>query len=304
MKVGIPKALFYHKYGYLWEKFFDNLGISYIVSPDTNKQILEKGKKLSTDETCIPCKIYLGHIDYLKDKCDVVLVPRFLGIEKQKIECIKFNSIYDVVKNTFDSLNILEYDIDYTKRKFEKLEFIKLGNKLNIKTKDVIGAYIDAKKEFNNYKLQLYNKQEQKLNSKNNKVLILSHPYNTYDKIIGNQVTNILKKYNIDLIFSDRYISDTDNSYKYSETLYWNSNKEILNALDYYKDKVDGIILLTAFPCGNDCLVNELILRKIKDKPIINIVIDELNSEVGLITRLESFIDIINVKEGIYEKNY
>ena len=80
-------------------------------------------------------------------------------------------------------------------------------------------------------------------------------------------------------------------------------SKKLLNALDYYIDKVNGIILLTAFPCGNDCLVNELILRKI-NTPIVNIVVDEVNSEVGLITRLESFIDIINEGDNIYENNY
>lgn len=304
MKIGIPNSLFYHKYGYLWKKFFDYLGVEYIVSPNTNKTILEKGKRLATDETCIPCKIYLGHIDYLKDKCDMVLVPRFLGIEKQKIECIKFNSIYDVVKNTFNNLDLLEYDIDYTKNKYEKKEFIKLGNRLNKNSKDSLIAYNNALADYKKNKIKLHTEQEEKINSDKTKVLILSHSYNSYDKLIGKQINKILTKYDIELIYSDRLITNVDKSYKYSETLYWSSNKEILNALDYYHNKVNGIILLTAFPCGNDCLVNELILRKVKDIPIINIVIDELNSEVGLITRLESFIDIINESENIYEKNY
>lgn len=39
-------------------------------------------------------------------------------------------------------------------------------------------------------------------------------------------------------------------------------NKELLGAFSYYKDKVDGIILITAFPCGPDSLTNEMIIRK------------------------------------------
>ena len=70
MKIGIPKALYYHKYGYLWKKFFEYLEIPYIVSENTNKNILEQGKKHATDETCIPCKIYLGHIENLKNKLE------------------------------------------------------------------------------------------------------------------------------------------------------------------------------------------------------------------------------------------
>ena len=56
---------------------------------------------------------------------------------------------------------------------------------------------------------------------------------------------------------------------------------------------VDGIIFLTTFPCGPDSLVNELMIRKIKELPVTNILIDELNVQTGIETRIESFIDII-----------
>ena len=69
-------------------------------------------------------------------------------------------------------------------------------------------------------------------------------------------------------------------------------------SVNYYKDKVDGIILISSFPCGPDSLSNELIIRKVKNIPIISLVFEDLNSETGIITRLESFIDIIkNLKE-------
>ena len=40
-------------------------------------------------------------------------------------------------------------------------------------------------------------------------------------------------------------------------------------------------------------LVNELLLRKINNIPMTNILIDELSASTGLETRLESFVDII-----------
>ena len=58
------------------------------------------------------------------------------------------------------------------------------------------------------------------------------------------------------------------------------------------KEKIDGILFLTTFPCGIDSLVTELVLRKI-DKPYLNLVIDDLDSMSGIETRLESFVDII-----------
>ena len=58
------------------------------------------------------------------------------------------------------------------------------------------------------------------------------------------------------------------------------------------KDKIDGILFLTAFPCALDSLVIPLVLRKV-DIPTLHLIIDEENSMTGIITRLESFIDII-----------
>ncbi|MBQ7140182.1 MAG: hypothetical protein IJO32_01610 [Bacilli bacterium] len=304
MKIGIPKALMYYKYGYLWKKYFDYLGIEYIVSENSNKNIIELGKKHSTDETCIPFKIYMGHVNSLKNKCDYILVPRFLGEKKDRIDCIKFNSIYDVVNNSFDNLNLIEYNIDYTENKYEFLEFIKLGKKLNKKTIECFFAYKKAKKKYLKYRKQQEEKQEQLIkNSNNKKILLLGHSYNLHDNVIGKPIIKILKQYDIDIIYSDFHNSKKDNSSKISETLYWTSNKDLINSLLHYKEKVDGIIILTAFPCGNDCLVNELIIRKTKDIPLINIVVDELNSEAGLVTRLESFIDIIDERRNINEKS-
>ena len=79
-----------------------------------------------------------------------------------------------------------------------------------------------------------------------------------------------------------------------SPTLYWTYSKELIGAIEYYQYSVDGIIFLTTFPCGPDSLVNELMLRKISNLPVTNILVDEQTSTTGLGTRIESFIDIIN----------
>ena len=65
----------------------------------------------------------------------------------------------------------------------------------------------------------------------------------------------------------------------------------------FYKNKVDGIILLSTFPCGPDSLCNELIVRNIKNIPILTLIIDDINSNTGIITRLESFTDIIKTRK-------
>ena len=63
-----------------------------------------------------------------------------------------------------------------------------------------------------------------------------------------------------------------------------------------YAKEVDGIILMSAFPCGPDSLVNEMLTRRVHDKPMLQLVMDVQDGEAGMETRLESFIDIIHMK--------
>ena len=126
----------------------------------------------------------------------------------------------------------------------------------------------------------------------------MAHPYVIYDDYLGSNIIKYLKDMNIDILYSDRmnrresiYYADA-----FSNTLYFLYSKEIIGSVFYYKEAVDGIIFLSSFPCGPDSLVNELAIRKISGIPLINITIDESSATSGLITRLESFIDIIKAR--------
>ena len=60
------------------------------------------------------------------------------------------------------------------------------------------------------------------------------------------------------------------------------------------------MILLTAFPCGTDSLVNELVIRRVHEVPVIQLLMDEQQSDAGLQTRIESFLDILGERKRVY----
>lgn len=297
--VGLPKGLLYYKYKDLWISFFNELGINTIVSEETNKKILENGIKKAVDEACLSLKIYLGHIDNLKNKVNYILIPRIVSLKKKEKLCTNFSALYDIVNNTFN-VNVLYYNIDVDKHISEMDAFIDLGSQLGIGKCKSIKAYKKAKlKEKELFERKLI-KQNNILNDSSLKVLLVAHPYNLYDEFVGMPVIRYLKDNDIVPIYSDIY-DKSRMEYEcslISNTIYWTYNKELLGAISHYKNKVDGIIIISTFPCGPDSLANEMITRKIKDIPIINIIVDELNNDAGLVTRLESFIDVIKDKRG------
>ena len=93
IRVGIPRAFLYYRYYILWKTFFEGLGCTLILSPITNNDIIDDGKNLSVDEACLPSKIYLGHIKYLSNKCDYILIPRICNYGKKNRVCMKLKFI-------------------------------------------------------------------------------------------------------------------------------------------------------------------------------------------------------------------
>ncbi|MGN0992620.1 MAG: acyl-CoA dehydratase activase-related protein [Bacilli bacterium] len=301
MVIGIPRSLFYYRYQTLIRTFFKELDIDYVISDSSTKKTLEEGKKLAPDEACISLKLFLGHINNLKDKCDYIFIPRIESVKKEEKVCTNFYLLYDLVNNLFD-MNILDINIDETHSKSVKSAFIELGLFLGFSYNKTVNAYKKAKEKEKKVKNNLLLKQTNILMNKNKKVLLVGHPYNIYDELVGKPIINFLEKNGIDVVYADIY-DDKDiekDAQTISSDVYFTFNKELIGGIAKYKDNVDGIILVTSFPCGPDSLINELIIRKVKDKPIINIITDESNSDTGLLTRLESFIDIIN-KEKAYE---
>ena len=75
-------------------------------------------------------------------------------------------------------------------------------------------------------------------------------------------------------------------------------NEELMGSAVLWKEKVDGIILVSAFPCGPDSMTNELLSRRLKDVPLLQLVLDAQSGTAGVETRLESFLDIIRFRKG------
>ncbi len=289
----------------LWIEFFKNLGIDVIISPNTNKKIVDSGTKLAPSEACLSLKIYLGHIIELKDKCDYILIPRLYSLKKNEQVCTNFNALYDLVNNLFE-VDILNYNVDISTKNYQLLGFLSIGEQLGFSYIKSYKAYKYAEKikKMKQKKQELLQQKEIEQNKDKIKILLAGHPYNLYDSLIGKSVIDFLKENNITILYSDKINHELidEECRKISTDIHWTHNKEIVASTKYYEDIVDGIILISSFPCGPDSLMNEQISHKIKKVPIITLIFEDLNNDAGIITRLESFIDILNnLKESSHE---
>jgi predicted nucleotide-binding protein (sugar kinase/HSP70/actin superfamily) len=305
MKIGIPRALIYWKKPYFWEVFFENLGFEVLLSPKTNKEIVEIGVKISDPETCFSNKVYFGHLKWLDQKCDLIFVPRLRRNEEKLEYCPKFFGLPDLAKILVKT-KILTENFDEKKEKFEE-SLVKLGKKLRKKKEETEKAFQEALKKEKEIRERQEKETLEKLKSSSKKIVLISHPYNLYDEYINLRIKERLEKLGVVPIFIEE-IPTSNIGYLTSNIgfltsnlgypqFHWEFAKEIMEKInEVLKYKISGAIEISSFACGCDAVLKEFVEKKFKENkiPFLYLIIDEHTGEAGFQTRLEAFIDTIS----------
>jgi len=306
MKIGIPRALIYWKKPHFWESFFENLGFEVLLTPKTNKEIVEIGVKISDPETCFSNKVYFGHLKWLEKKCDLIFVPR-LKTNKEKLEyCPKFFGLPDLAKILVKT-EILTEEFNEKKEPFDTTLF-KLGKKLGKNKEEIEKAKEIAILKEKEEKEKREKETLSKLNSNLKKIVLISHPYNLYDEYVNLRIKNRLEDLGIIPIFIEEIptlqpdIKSTKTrklsvlSCELSFNFHWEFAKEIMEKIDFVLNyKIEGAIEISSFACGCDAVLKEFVEKKFKESkiPFLYLIVDEHTGEAGFQTRLEAFVDTL-----------
>ena len=300
MKIGIPRALLYYRYHVLWNAFFQELGIETVISPHTNKTLMDAGSHYAIDENCLSSKLFFGHVSALEGKCDAVFVPRIANYGKDGVMCSRFEGLYDMAVNTFrdHDIDFVTCNVDIQQKCPEEQAYIMLGVSLGASEAKAREAYQKSYQAWQAAQKAHIAEEESRLHDDRIKILVVGHSYNLYDEYIGKPILKGIEQLDAVPICSDAVDlkQAQEDSLNICKSVPWIMSRELLGSIAKYHNDVDGIILLTAFPCGPDSMINEMIIRRIKDRPILNLLLDSQDGNAGIETRLESFIDSIGCR--------
>ncbi len=294
MKIGIPRALIYWKFPFFWEKFFESLNFEVLLSPPTNKEIVEEGVKISDPETCFSNKVYFGHLKWLDGKCDLIFVPRLKTNEEKLEYCPKFFGLPDLAKIVVKT-KILTEEFDERKRTFEE-SIINLGKKLKKDERTTKEALAKALFEEKILKEKEEKEFLKKMNSKKKKIVIVSHPYNWHDEYVNLRMEERLENLGVEPIFIEEIPPSNIQHPTSNIQFHWEFGKEIMEKIETtLKYKIDGAIQISSFACGCDAVLKEFVEKKFKQAkiPFLYLIIDEHTGEAGFQTRLEAFVDTL-----------
>ena len=317
--IGIPRAMsFYNNYPFYFG-FFTDLGIKIILPDVTTKQTMSEGAGLVVTETCLPIKVYIGHILNLANKgVKNIFVPSLQSIANKIYNCSKIRGLPDLVRNVIkEDINIVEATLDKSEKNQGLYEFLaeavkpfgitdmkaikkasKAGwrcyNNFHVMTKSGM-PYAKALSYALQGKVVISNKTKEYPIS----VALVGHGYDIYDDRVCMKIFDKLEKMDVE-VYTSLQLSDEqldEGIASLGNEKYWANEDEVTGSAGHYlKDnKVDGIITITAFGCGPDSLMVERITRRAKqfNKPLLNLTIDEQTGEAGFVTRLEAFVDML-----------
>ncbi|MDF2840692.1 MAG: hypothetical protein K0Q99_1464 [Clostridia bacterium] len=292
MKVGIPKGLLYENYQPFFHTFFEELGAELIVSPDTNKDILDKGVKYCVDEACLPVKVFHGHVASIKDKCDLIVIPRIMQLRKREFICPKFCGLPEMVISSIPEMPDTTLEPIYAASNEKLFQWAKVTGKQVTNNRSRIQKAFEAAVENQaNHKMG-FDDRDTKL-----KVALSGHPYNIYDNYLNMNLIRKLKKLGVGVVteeFIDDEIKDRETSKLYKKP-FWSfaRNNYAFTSHAASKGIVNGIIYISSFACGIDSVVIDLVQHNIGDFPLLVLKIDEHTGEAGLDTRIEAFVDML-----------
>ncbi len=322
--VGIPRALIYYQYYPMWKTFFEGLGAEVVTSEPTIRGMVISGSARMVADTCLPVKVFCGHALALVGKCDFIFIPSIRSLEKDVYNCSKFLGLPDMIKAVAPECPpIIEPDIDLSKGQRDfYLALYSLSSAITrnpIKVKQAAEAAWEVHKSYRGLMQDkglpqaiatFHNGSSEaatpQLADPVATIAVIGHPYVIYDDYINHRLLYRLTSMGVKVMTAE--MASEEELGKGVERLagrpYWTYEDEIVGAGGHYLTsealpadrRVDGVISVTAFGCGPDSVMIDVVQRYAKGRrhtPYMALTIDEHTGEAGLVTRLEAFVDML-----------
>lgn len=316
--IGIPRALSYYCNYPFYYGYFTALGLEIILSDKTTSKIINDGCKYVVSDTCLPVKVFVGHVINLLDKgCEKIFVPSLQSSSYKINNCSKIRGLPEIIRNVINRpFEIIDPEINKTEGISFKDFCYDIAHRFNIYDKNLINSAIkNGWKVYDNFRkmtLSGLNFNEALENAICGKVInkpievvkplsvvIMAHGYNLFDERISLNLIKKLDKMGVKAYTSINVSQEDalDSISKIGEIQYWANELELTGVAAHYmlNKRIDGIIALSAFGCGPDSLMVDEIEWHSKQMniPMIHINIDEHTGEAGYVTRIEAFVDML-----------
>ncbi|MCK5139096.1 MAG: CoA protein activase, partial [Thermodesulfovibrionia bacterium] len=307
LRIGMPRIFFFHDFFPFWITLLSELGFKVELSAETNRNIIKNGIESILAESCFPHKVAHGHIKDLLDKeLDAILIPSFINFS-----------------NGEESMRSLACPYAQTIPYFAKLAFKNNGVKilspvinLELGTKNLLGeihralkpfriskkalekAFVKAEKAQHEFIFKIKRRGREILETLSEKTIVLvGRSYHAFAPGLNMEIPRKLSSLEIFSIPMDYLPIENVDIESAWPNMYWKSGQNILKAAEIIRKNPNLFaIYIGNFACGPDSFIHRYFKETMRDKPFLQIEIDEHSADAGIITRCEAFLDSIKAR--------
>ena len=305
--VGVPYALMIHKFFPMANAFFKELGFNVLLSSATSEKTIALAQQLARSETCYPVKLIYGHMQELAEQhVDYIFMPsvRTMKHETSKVAnnygCVYMQTapklIYDAMQLEKQGITLLNpvFDLDFGQQAMA-VSMVALGESLGFSKPRCMKALLSGAMAVRKH-TAMVEKQGQmmleQLKSSEKMLVIITRNYGIADPVLNMGIPQLLQErgYKV-LTLSHLPAHDLDLSADHPD-LCWPFGQHILSGAKIIKNHPNlYAVYLTNHGCGPDTMLSHLFREEMGDKPYLHIEVVEHFSRIGVITRIEAFLN-------------
>ncbi|HMK61226.1 MAG TPA: acyl-CoA dehydratase activase [Dissulfurispiraceae bacterium] len=304
-RLGLPYIFFLHDQLPFWSTLLRELGFEVVVSPKTNKHIVNLGVENVLSEACFPVKVSHGHVKYLKDLgVDALFVPSFISLNNESNEynrglsCPHTQTIPYITKAAIGGLKMLTPIIDFERGSRHIKKEIRISlSEYGISVSDVNRAYAHALAAQDDFRRSIKKNGSEIIRSATPDrpvIVIIGRAYNAYDPGVNLEIPKKLSQIGVLSMPMDFLPLEEESVMNSWPNMYWRSGQRILKAARMIRNNPSLFaIYIGNFSCGPDSFILKYFKEEMGNKPFLHVEIDEHSADAGAITRCEAFLDSI-----------
>ena len=306
--VGIPFALLVHRLFPMVYTYFTELGYNVLLSQPTDEEIIALSQQYAVGETCYPVKLIYGHMAKLaQEDIDYIFLPTVHTMRHESTYVAHpFGCVYmqtaaiSIAKNLHleeKGIQVLSpvFDLDMGLPTMGKT-MVGMGTMLGHLPPTVMKCMLKGANAMRKYLAAIDRWGEELFAdiSPDEKVLVLvTRPYGIQDPVLNMQIPQLLLERGYKVITNSHLPGDHDvDLSKDWPNMYWPFGEHILSSAKLIRNHPNlYMVYLVNHGCGPDTMLSHMVAEEMGDKPYLQIEVDEHFSKVGVITRIEAFLN-------------
>jgi len=319
--VGIPRALFTYGMFSMFNTFFKELDLNVVLSDPTDENSIAMGQQYAMDETCYPIKLITGHVaELMKKKVDYIFFPDLVTVDhpgsesRKNYGCAYMQLSFKVMNRAMEldkkGICLLSPTMTFHMGKESIMKsFLKIGEQLGKspeQTRKALQKGFDAVNRFEERMGENSQKAMSQLKPDEKAFVMISKIYGVADPVLNMGIPEKLTGMGYK-VFPFYDLPEGDIS-KEHPNMFWPFGQHILEPAQLIREHPNlYAIFLTHHGCGPDSILSHYFREEMRGKPYLHIEIDEHSSGVGIITRVEAFVNSlknIEVKQASHINTY